>query len=103
MTEREMLMYAAKAAVYKVVIFTDGSMKLKGEMKYWNPLTDDGDAFRLAVRLGINVVPNYHASVESQGLIEFTEVLDYSPDPCAPTRLAITRAAAEIGKKMGVV
>lgn len=62
----------------------------------WNPLTDDGDAFRLAVKLGLTVTPNYHVEQASIGVIAFTEIED-TADYCAPTRRAIVRAAAEIG------
>lgn len=54
----------------------------------WNPLTDDGDALRLAVK--IKWVPS---RVEVVGL-------SMNEDPYAATRRAIVRAAAEIGKGM---
>ena len=59
----------------------------------WNPLTDDGDALRLAVKLRINVEPVYvwHGPWTNGGTLE---------DPYAATRRAIVRAAAEIGKEM---
>jgi len=55
----------------------------------WNPLTDDGDALRLAVNLDIDV-----AKVQ----IKFWD--KHSINPYAATRRAIVRAAAEIGKEM---
>lgn len=67
-------------------------------------MTDsDGDAFRLAVKLRISVLqPN---RPEDRGVIALwdggggvREPTD--PNPAAATRLAITRAAAEIGKGM---
>ncbi len=79
------------------------------------PLTDDGDAFRLAVKLGFSMVPypvykheNRHSVVVKQRRTSDllreknpTEVLEiYDDDPYAATRRAITRAAAEIGKAM---
>ena len=64
---------------------------LKG---YWNPLTDDGDALRLAVKLrhelGTDVAQCF-------GIGRFDE---YKNDPLAATRRAIVRAAAEIGRSM---
>jgi len=54
----------------------------------WNPLTDDGDALRLAVK--IKWVPS---RVEVVGL-------SMNEDPYAATRRAIVRAAAAIGKDM---
>jgi hypothetical protein len=94
MTDRELLELAAKAAGLEVVTPT--------MLKYgqWNPLTDDGDALRLAVKLRMNV---FHAGIrvfalDEEGNIEEAE--GHELDPYAATRRAITRAAAEIGKAM---
>lgn len=74
--------------------------------QWWRPLTDDGDALRLAVRLNLQI------TIEEQRCAAITvawgEDFDFhvceqslSPDaPQAATRLAIVRAAAEIGKAM---
>jgi len=65
----------------------------------WNPLEDDGDALRLAVRLGIDQQYCSGAkSVEvwSVGILPVKE--KYGADKYAATRRAIVRAAAEIGK-----
>jgi len=105
MTDKELLELAAKAAGYKVQIYegmmvesgTDCVCSVNGFR--WNPLTDDGDALRLAVKLGLVITPNYHVEQSSMGVIEFTEIED-SPDPYVPTRRAIVRAAAEIGKAL---
>jgi hypothetical protein len=96
MTDRELLELAAKAAGLEVVTPT--------MLKYgqWNPLTDDGDALRLAVKLKLQIsFGNRHVSVfDEAGFINFqTEVLAHRGDDAA-TRRAITRAAAEIGKAM---
>ena len=79
----------------------------------WNPLADDGDALRLAVTLGISITPYpiyrsdaRHAVVAKQRRsgdtlreLNPTETLEpYGDNPCAATRRAIVRAAAEIGK-----
>ena len=67
----------------------------------WNPLADDGDAFRLAVKLGICFGPNFDGDMavcfgrEGRNITE-----DFGDDPCAATRLAIIRAAAAIGQQM---
>lgn len=65
----------------------------------WNPLTDDGDALRLAVRCGIAVYPpedpldDATAHVDGPGSCWISEpVLD--GDPCAATRRAIVLAAS---------
>jgi hypothetical protein len=83
MNDKEMLIAAAKAAGIEVVTPT------MLEYGKWNPLTDDGDALRLAVQLGIDIS-------ESQ-LVYFDK---HSRNPYAATRRAIVRAAAEIGKVM---
>ena len=117
MTDRELLEFAAKAAGIHVPtkkdypwayidesgIFRDISCAGDGtRMSRWNPITDDGDALRLAVRLGIQ--PHYsdftgNAYVRwDRG--EKTDA-EYGPDdPYAATRRAIVRAAAEIGRQM---
>ena len=90
MTDRELLKLAAKAAG---IDWFDEPAAKNGRglhMKsgpFWNPLTDDGDALRLAVNLDIDV-----AKVQ----IKFWD--KHSINPYAATRRAIVRAAAEIGK-----
>lgn len=110
MNDREMLELAAKAAGYGVdflIVTTDGVVDRYGYQK-WNPLTDDGDAFRLAVQLRLQVSTphkDYRAFVQSQDLKRGVSANDGDDDlndtnPCAATRRAIVRAAAEIGKSM---
>lgn len=66
----------------------------------WNPLTDDGDALRLAVKLEINI------AMYAQRVKTYVDNLprahqeEFGTDPCAATRRAIVRAAAEIGRSM---
>jgi hypothetical protein len=91
-SDRELLELAAKAAGIS-------KERLNHPVNFWSPLTDDGDALRLAVKLGLVITPNYHVEKQGCGIIEFTEPED-SPDFCASTRRAIVRAAAEIGKSM---
>ena len=75
----------------------------------WNPLTDDGDALRLAVKLGLNVrwLTLPHATYvevydgKHPSVMEPVADVRQSVDsPLAATRRAITRAAAEIGRVM---
>ena len=104
MTDRELLELAAKAKgdFYQhpkhkipenlpVVFYVNG--------KRWDPLTDDGDALRLAVKLCIRIEQTDNYAVTWGGTVcakQFSERIN--DDPCAATRRAITRAAAEIGK-----
>ena len=109
-TDRELLELAAKAAGEKAVWFEnteDGAcMGIEVEpgnplgFDRWNPLEDDGDAFRMAVTLLISVggaFGNYwrvsHRDIEP---ITFHRGVDHR----AATRRAIVRAAAEIGRSM---
>jgi hypothetical protein len=69
----------------------------------WNPLTDDGAALRLAVKLEISVNPFAGKTVVAH---EYSKRLVcekwelHDDDPYAATRRAIVRVAAEIGKGM---
>lgn len=108
MTDRELLEKAAKAAGYKVYDWLPNlGFAIDVPWKHglsnvdrWNPLTDDGDALRLAVKCRF-VVDTGSASVsvhQNNGLrdIGFEWKND---DPYAATRRAIVRAAAAIGEK----
>jgi hypothetical protein len=108
MTDRELLELAAKAAG---ATWVDACWPedLPGLMldfgrgtTQWNPLTDDGDALRLAVRLKIDIAfTNIHSpQVHAMAEYEVACIEDRSLDPRAATRRAITRAAAEIGRAM---
>lgn len=65
----------------------------------WNPLTDDGDALRLAVKLDISVFGHFPldavAAFEGRRIIEKKNPVD----PMLATRRAIVRAAAAIGER----
>ena len=73
---------------------------------YWNPLDDDGDALRLAVKLGLDV--EMHGSNSTHPYVcafdcdrnIAEEAQPEDGDPYAATRRAIVRAAAEIGRAM---
>lgn len=68
---------------------------------WWNPLTDDGDALRLAVKLGADIQPKgFGVEVWIFESRVSSGIVDYSDDPYAATRRAIVRAAAEIGRGM---
>ena len=74
----------------------------------WNPLTDDGDALRLAVKLGMNI----DVGVNPVGFTATAVIADYNSvfvdeyheeNSMKATRRAITRAAAEIGVNMNAL
>ena len=102
MTDRELLELAAKAAGIEVIgpMGDDGLTLFNG--KHWNPLTDDGDALRLAVDLELDVIPSgYLIDGEPYVLVQYARNETSEPqgkDSYAATRRAIVRAAAEIGR-----
>lgn len=120
MTDIEMLGLAAKAAGLSYIKPTEdysGSLGLclcdehGRPVMDWRPLTDDGDALRLAVSLRLWVQVNDRCAAWAQqdgesilgpaaasAMVMFS---DENSDPRAATRRAIVRAAAEIGRNMG--
>jgi len=99
--DRELLEMAAKAAGFDIQ--WQYERPYVGDWlarRWWNPLTDDGDALRLAVTSGFSIItePFYVRihSIKDVFLVR-EEVLC---DGFAATRRAIVRAAAEIGKAM---
>lgn len=127
-TDSELLELAAKAAGIEVwfprmnggkdddgnrIILTPCHTMTPNGAAEWNPLADDGDALRLAVKLGISTLPypiynetERHSVIAKQRRrtdmmreANQTEVIEvYGDDSCAATRRAIVRSAAEIGR-----
>ena len=110
MTDQQLLEAAASAlGIYYWrevdTLLTHGDVV--GSTREWNPLTDDGDAFRLAVKLRIDILldpPDCQASCveaianHSDGLSPFAiETLD-GRDEMAATRRAVVRAAAAMAQ-----
>ena len=108
MTDRDLLELAAKAAgiptsrldaVYDCWDKQEAPVLIRSA---WNPLTDDGDAFRLAVKLrlqprqGINLV----SVTRPDGGWNDENYRDHNNNHLAATRRAIVCAAAEIGRAM---
>ena len=103
-TDKELLEYAAKAAGLELVTPT------MLEYDKWNPLTDDGDAFRLMVELDIEVYQGdndgpcvcagYWSKAERRDVTRMYCIQPMNTDQIAATRRAIVRAAAELGKRM---
>lgn len=101
MTDRELLEFAAKAAGLDVIADAWDGLWVADYEDEWNPLTDDGDALRLAVNLEMLVHTEtcYYVTVCKE-VISVTEHIGNDGQGCiyAATRRAIVRAAAEIGK-----
>ena len=69
--------------------------------RVWNPLDDDGDAFRLAVKLGLTINVMLPRGCNELGRTIVADCCQlHGDDPCAATRRAIVRAAAHIGEAM---
>lgn len=120
MTDREMLELAAKAGGYARHEYVENSARdgrvVTGHYDSLlevciNPITDDGDALRLAVKLMIRVSVNraFRLSIPGSVTVEYPDRDGFyfalgeavtNGDPYAATRRAITRAAAEIGRQM---
>lgn len=111
MNDRELLELAAKAAGF-VIGFSKTSPEQgrpyvwndeKKKGRWWNPIEDDGDALRLAIRLGMSLstnLTNRFVTVNNES--EFYDESKFGgvSDPDGTMRLAIVRAAAEIGRQM---
>jgi|SRR5690554_425489 len=103
MTDRELLELAAKAAGYVVDsdFYRLDVRDTSGAPIRWNPLEDDGDALRLAMALGIDIVwcsSGRVITIASVGDRAFEVVESSREDREENTRRAITCAAAEIGR-----
>jgi len=108
MSDRELLELAAKAAGLEITEkMADFYARKRKEDRFelWNPLTDDGDALRLAVKLGLQVEIDGHNKREfvvvrtsEYNPIEIRQTKNLGAEQA--TRRAIVRAAAEIGRAM---
>lgn len=105
LNDRELLELAAKAAGLKVI--ADGSYNKGmiidlplGRAALWDPINDDGDALRLAVKLGIPIYGREIGCTAGGDDGHFFDAEDFGGDIYAATRHAITHAAAEIGRRM---
>ena len=122
MADRELLEQAAKAAGYWIVGPVDKYIVQLGHYENgfvirndrggdscWNPIADDGDALRLAVKLVLDIEFVWDDVPEETAIacVRVTAIggeacvfEELGFDPSAATRRAIVRAAAEIGKVM---
>lgn len=110
MDDKELLEKAGRAARYELTWADDRSMCWLKECyddrqntdDPWNPLRDDGDVFKLAVRLGIGTIHHkgwgqvMHPSLGER--VDFS----YGQDAKAATRRAIVLVAAVINDSQNV-
>ena len=108
--DKQLLMDAAKAAGLELAMYQSQEGGLWLDRKHanpithsrdWNPLTDDGDALRLAVKLNFLVDSSaIQGATDAGDGTTFYQCELHNGDPYAATRRAIVRAAAEIGKSL---
>ena len=110
MTDREQMELAALAAGAKMTDYSDRTpdhwviQGSDGVWREWKPREDDGDALRLAARLEIDVtfrvVTQLRVEALAPGGPRIVEYYDRAEDRLPKARLAIFRAAVEIGRDM---
>jgi hypothetical protein len=107
MTDRELLEAAAKAAGMNIEWQPCGWAHNNETGCEWNPLTDDGDALRLMVKLELHVICNpvltdvaFIREIDGEKIIESFIQMTSKTDPYAATRRAIVMAASELGRSM---
>jgi hypothetical protein len=109
-SDKELLELAAKAAGYVIVGEVDAMVVQPGETKaggyvirndrggdsLWNPLLDDGDAFRLSTKLFISI----NFSSQETRLLHKGVYLEgfFRNCDCDSVRVAIVKVAAEVGR-----
>lgn len=119
--DRALLELAAKAAGIAVVrsrlhdpacqdfLIRGSARNPSQDFSPWNPLADDGDALRLAVKLYIGVRPHgpdhWQQPNVAVALWDFGDksgrvTVEHGDDPQRAARRAITRAAAAVGEAM---
>jgi hypothetical protein len=106
MTDRDLLEAAAKAAGFTRWFWECGSL-IVGEITaedVWNPLSDDGDALRLEVKLRITVtwsgsyvLSGFERTAPRAARLIQEDIATHKGDEMAATRRAIVRTAAAIG------
>jgi uncharacterized protein involved in tellurium resistance len=106
MTDREMLELIAKAMGYDDAEWTAKygcivTAKINGSRCFWNPLTDDGDCFRMESALKIDIDWGV-VDVMSKSYGDYHEepYANHNGDKNAARRKASCMVAAMIGREM---
>lgn len=113
MNDHELLEQAAKAAGYAVEWVRNSGCFYRCEEEIgresWDPLDDDGDALRLAVKLNLSIITSWGFDGKPSGSVgtmlgshEDLRITStkHGDDPCAAWRRSIVLAAAEMGRAM---
>lgn len=102
MNDQQILELAAKAAGISPVLCFESARNClrigdRESYRLWRPLDDDGDALRLAIKLGICITfIEDHDSVGAEHSLHGVMIIEAMDD--FGTRRAIVRAAADIAK-----
>ena len=103
-SEMEMMAFAAKAygAVWNqgFECFIDPTKPDSMTEGIWLPRTDDGDSFRLMVKMGITVYLFRDCIRADHPSTDFFALVDVAGNPAAAAREAIFQVAVAIGKAM---
>jgi len=104
-SDEELLELAANAAGYTLEDDDDEELSWvvwdeNNNPTDWNPLTDDGDALRLAVKLELDIEFYSTSTHVYDDETEKSYEEEHNGAPYAATRRAIVRAAAERGKTL---
>lgn len=101
MTDHDLLELAARASGVGPILCYETARNclrigLREKYKLWRPLTDDGDALRLAASLnmGLSIHDNHCMACAQKGTMQTVKDIP----TLEATRRAIVRAAAEVGK-----
>lgn len=93
MYDRDLLILAAKGADIELPEFWTWGMSNRSARGYWDPLMDDGDAFRLAVKTGVLQGRGFENAWSAMYAVNLLPKNEYEA-----TRRAIVLAAAQLGK-----
>jgi hypothetical protein len=97
MTDKELLELAAKAIGVSKYRYGDAIYPFPN---VWDPLKDDGDALRLAVDLNFDIcIRDMEVGVKQMKTPSLNVYEPIGRNHYGAVRLAIVRAAAEIGKQ----
>jgi len=104
---KDLLTWAAKAAGIPTDNWNDGTEPyssgegfILASGRIWNPLDDDGDAFRLSTKLELSIDYAKWTHTVFYGVDKFVQEDWHDKDSHIAIRRAIVRAAAELGKAM---
>ena len=105
-TDRELLEAAAKASGIAVDWRKGVDCLCYSSSPYneaWNPLADDGDAFRLACKLKLNIAQgDYSAAVNDEGEIDEAGLVRNDDERAEVVRRLMVVAAAAMAERAAV-